>query len=77
MRESWPLTASTFILMPKAPQDEAAAAEALKFFNWAYAKGGNMAADLDYIPMPDPVVAMVRKSWTSDMGDVATKAGIK
>ena len=37
---SWPITASTFILMPKQPSDAAAATEALKFFDWAFAKGG-------------------------------------
>ena len=36
---SWPMTAATFILIPKQPTDAAAAAEALKFFAWAYAKG--------------------------------------
>ena len=34
----------------------AAAGEALKFFAWAYAKGGKMAEELDYVPMPDKVV---------------------
>ena len=51
--ESWPMTAATFILIHKQPQDPAAAAEALKFFAWAYAKGGKMAEELDYVPMPD------------------------
>src|SRR5690349_3274681 len=37
--ESWPMTAATWILMYKKPQDTAAAAEALKFFAWAYDKG--------------------------------------
>ena len=54
--ESWPMTAATFILIHKQPQDPAAAAEALKFFAWAYAKGGKMAEDLDYVPMPTTVV---------------------
>ena len=54
--ESWPMTAATWILMYKKPQDPAAAAEALKFFAWAYAKGGKMAEELDYIPMPKNVV---------------------
>ena len=48
--------APTFILIHKQPQDPAAAAEALKFFAWAYAKGGKMAEDLDYVPMPDKAV---------------------
>ncbi len=61
---SWPLTAATFILMYKEPVDKAASAEALKFFGWAFEKGGKMADDLDYIPMPAPVVALVKKTWT-------------
>ena len=60
---SWPITASTFILMPKQPADAAAAKEALKFFDWSYSKGGKMAEDLDYIPMPSSVVALVKKEW--------------
>ena len=41
--ESWPMTAATWILVYKKPQDPAATAEALKFFAWSYAKGGKMA----------------------------------
>src|SRR5881227_3018855 len=61
--ESWPITAATFILMPKQPQDPAAAKEALKFFDWAFTKGGKMAEDLDYIPMPENVVTLIKKEW--------------
>jgi phosphate transport system substrate-binding protein len=61
--ESWPITAATFILIHKQPKDAAAAGEALKFFAWAYDKGDRMAEELDYIPMPDKVVADVKKSW--------------
>jgi phosphate transport system substrate-binding protein len=60
---SWPLTASTFIIMYKDPQDKAAASEAIKFFDWAFEKGGKTAEELDYIPMPAPVVALVKKTW--------------
>ncbi len=71
---SWPITASTFILMPKQPKDPAAAAEALKFFSWAYANGGKMAEDLDYIPMPASVVALVKKTWAEDIKGADGKA---
>jgi phosphate transport system substrate-binding protein len=71
--ESWPITAATFILMPKQPQDPAAAKEALKFFDWAFTKGGKMAADLDYIPMPENVVALIKKTWASDIRDAGGK----
>jgi phosphate transport system substrate-binding protein len=65
--KSWPITASTFILMHKEPADKAASAEALKFFKWAFEHGGKMAEELDYIPMPDAVVKLIEKTWTADI----------
>jgi phosphate transport system substrate-binding protein len=65
---SWPITGATFILIHKQPQDAAAAGEALKFFDWAYSKGDKMAADLDYVPMPDKVVAQVKTAWSAVVG---------
>jgi phosphate transport system substrate-binding protein len=65
--KSWPIVASTFILMPKEPSDKAASAEAIKFFKYAFAKGGKMAEDLDYIPMPDSVVKLVDKTWSDEI----------
>ena len=70
---SWPMTAATFILIPKQPADAAAAAEALKFFAWAYAKGGEMADALDYVPMPKNVTEQVEKLWTSEVKDSSGK----
>ena len=43
---SWPMTAATWILMYKQPQDAAVSAEALKFFAWAYKNGAKMADEL-------------------------------
>jgi phosphate transport system substrate-binding protein len=64
---SWPIAGATFILMPKQPSDPAAAAEALKFFHWAYAKGAKMAQELDYVPMPANVIAAVERLWAGQM----------
>lgn len=61
--ESWPITAATFIMMYQKPEDKAASASALKFFDWAYAKGGDMAKELTFIPMPENVVSQVRAMW--------------
>jgi len=71
--DSWPMTAATWILIYKQPKDPAAAAEALKFFAWAYKDGGKMAEELDYVPMPDNVVAEVEKMWSADIKDSAGK----
>jgi phosphate transport system substrate-binding protein len=65
--ESWPMTSSTWILVYKKPEDASATAEALKFFSWSYAKGDDMANELDYVPMPDNVVKSVEEMWAKDV----------
>ncbi len=70
---SWPMTAATFILIPKQPPDPVASAEALKFFAWAYNKGDKMAEELDYVPMPKKVVAEIEKMWASEIKDSSGK----
>jgi phosphate transport system substrate-binding protein len=66
---SWPMTAATFILIPKQPQDVAATTEALKFFAWAYAKGAKMAEELDYVPMPQNVIKDIEAMWAREIKD--------
>jgi phosphate transport system substrate-binding protein len=53
------MTGATFILIHKKQDKPEAAAEALKFFQWALTKGDKMATDLDYVPMPDQVVEQI------------------
>ncbi|MET0638997.1 MAG: phosphate ABC transporter substrate-binding protein PstS [Hyphomicrobium sp.] len=67
--ESWPITSPTFILVHKKPKDVAAVKDALKFFDWAYASGDKEAEALDYVPLPDNVVALVKKSWADVVGE--------
>jgi phosphate transport system substrate-binding protein len=67
---SWPITGASFILMYKQPADPAAvaaAAAALKFFAWAYKDGATMAAELDYVPLPAPLIMQVKKTWASEI----------
>jgi phosphate transport system substrate-binding protein len=71
--ESWPMTAATFILIPKQPPDPVATAEALKFFAWAFDKGDKMAEELDYVPMPRNVVNEIKKVWASEIKDTSGK----
>jgi phosphate transport system substrate-binding protein len=65
--KSWPVTASTFILMHKDATDKAASQEAIKFFRWSFEKGGKMAEELDYIPMPESVVKLIEKTWSAEI----------
>ena len=71
--DSWPIAGATFILIHKQPQDPAAAAEALKFFAWAYAKGSKMAEELDYVPMPTAVVGTIESTWAKEIKDASGK----
>jgi len=71
--DSWPIAGATFILIHKQPQDPAAATEALKFFAWAYAKGGKMAEELDYVPMPAKVVMAIENVWAKEIKDASGK----
>jgi len=72
--QSWPMTAATWILLYKKPQDAATTAEALKFFAWSYAKGDKMAEDLDYVPMPNNVVGDIQKMWSMEIKDGSGKS---
>jgi phosphate transport system substrate-binding protein len=62
-KDAWPLTGATFIMMQKAQDKPVNAANSLKFFEWAYLNGDKMAADLEYVSLPDAVKALVRKHW--------------
>jgi phosphate transport system substrate-binding protein len=66
--ETWPISGATFILVYKQPQDAAATKEALKFFQWAYQNGDEMAASLDYVSFPDMVKQTFMTSWNQVQG---------
>ncbi len=63
--KSWPISTASFILMYKDPADKAQSAEVLKFFDWSFKNGKKMAADLDYVPLPDTLTNEIRsKVWS-------------
>jgi len=66
-KASWPITGASFILMHKNQANPAQAAEVLKFFDWAFANGAKLAADLDYVPMPDNVVKLMQSAWKAQI----------
>ncbi len=62
-KNAWPISTATFILMNLKQDKPANATEAFKFFTWAYKNGDQIALDLDYVPLPDNVMAAVQKVW--------------
>jgi phosphate transport system substrate-binding protein len=62
-KDAWPITSFTYILLHKNPKDTKLIDETLKFFDWAYTNGDNIALELDYIPLSTEVKDAVRKEW--------------
>lgn len=73
-KTSWPITSASFIIMHKAQADAGRAKEVLKFFDWSYKNGGTMATELDYVPMPAPVIKLVNEAWKTQLKDASGKA---
>jgi len=73
-KTAWPIAGATFILLHKSQEKPAQGAEVMKFFDWAYKSGGNMAADLDYVPLPESVVNQIRTTWKTSIKDASGKA---
>lgn len=65
--DSWPMTAATFILMHRDQVDAGRAREIVRFFDWSYENGGDMAEALDFIPMPESVVELVENTWKAQL----------
>ena len=64
---SWPITATNFILMYKQPKNAAGAKAGKEFFRWVYANGNAQAKALDYVPLPDALVKQIEAYWSSEM----------
>jgi phosphate transport system substrate-binding protein len=67
---TWPIVSASYVLIPKAPANPKRAAEALKFFDWAFRNGEPAATRLHYVALPAAVHDEVRKSWS------AVRAGV-
>ena len=72
--QSWPITGATFILMHKTASKPENAKIVLKFFDWAYANGDQLAASLDYVTLPKSVTKLIETSWTQNIRDNSGKA---
>lgn len=65
--KSWPITAPTFVLIPREPKDPKRAAEVVKFFEWAFKSGGKLAEGLDYVALPAKLEDEIRTMAFKDV----------
>jgi phosphate transport system substrate-binding protein len=59
---AWPMIATSYIVMYKAPEDKKASADAIKFFEYAFAHDKEAEA-LDYVPLTAAQKAEVKKTF--------------
>jgi phosphate transport system substrate-binding protein len=72
--KSWPITGASFILVHRVAEKPERTKAVLKFFDWAFRNGTDMALKLHYVPMPESVIDMVEKSWAKNLRDTAGNA---
>ncbi len=72
-KDSWPIAGATFILVQKSQEKAENGKEVLKFFDWAFTNGDKFASDLDYVPLPANVKAMIRGAWKAQVKDTSGK----
>jgi len=65
-KDAWPATGASFILMHRQQADALSGRAILKFFDWAYKNGGQMATELEYVHMPQDVIKLVQDNWKRD-----------
>ena len=63
---SWPITATNFILMYKQPKDAKRSSDARAFFKWAFENGQAQAQALDYVPLPPELVKQIEAYWGAE-----------
>jgi phosphate transport system substrate-binding protein len=72
-KDSWPITAATFILVHGTQTDAAKAKAVLGFFDWSLNNGQAMAEELLYVPLPEKLVKQIEATWTASVKDSAGK----
>ena len=61
--EAYPIMAASFVLVRKYPKDTEHSRDILNFFRWGLENGQDLAASLDYLPLPPPLVRQVEGYW--------------
>jgi len=61
--QAWPITATTWAIMYKQPKNAEQSKVAFEFFKWAFEHGAPQAQELDYVPLPKPLVEQIETYW--------------
>lgn len=67
-KNSWPIVATTFILMPQQPKSVAVQEKSERFFSWCFEHGQASAKQLNYVAIPQQVYQQIIQTF-STQGD--------
>ncbi len=66
-KDSFPMTGASFIMMHKSQTNVEKALSVMKFFDYAFTNGDKAATELEYVPMPKNVTALIRNMWKAEI----------
>ncbi|WP_445216835.1 phosphate ABC transporter substrate-binding protein PstS [Bradyrhizobium sp. Pa8] len=77
--DAYPITATTFVLMPKAPKSEERSGAAIDFMRWSLENGKAQAETLNYVPLPAALVDQIERYWEQSLGapTISASAAVK
>lgn len=70
--DAYPITATTFVLMPKSPRYPERSAAAIDFVRWSLENGKSQAETLNYVPLPPALIDQVERYWRESIGAAST-----
>ena len=68
-KDAWPITGASFIIMHRQQADALTGRAVLKFYDWSFKNGGQMASDLEYVHLPQSVITLVQNHWKAQLKD--------
>jgi phosphate transport system substrate-binding protein len=69
--ESWPLTTATYIIVSRSPKEVSGTEESLKYFDWSFRNGNQIAQNLGFVMLPTEAMQSIRESWKMHIKDRA------
>ncbi|OAF18576.1 phosphate ABC transporter substrate-binding protein PstS [Bradyrhizobium neotropicale] len=75
--DAYPITATTFVLMPKTAKSPERSAAAIDFIRWSLENGKSQAEMLNYVPLPPALIEQIEHYWQQgvEAPTVASAAG--
>ncbi|WP_298873293.1 phosphate ABC transporter substrate-binding protein PstS [uncultured Bradyrhizobium sp.] len=71
---AYPITATTFVVMPKQPKSPERSTAAIDFMRWSLESGKTQAETLNYVPLPATLVEQVEMYWQQSFGPATVTA---